>query len=906
MEKALLIITTLIIFSTVAYAPDTTLNQTNSCEGVTCLSPPANFCVGNTAKVYGPQGTCSNGQCSYVYTPTDCPNGCENGVCTATTVTSNVTCTDSDGGKNYNQAGTATAGGQSLTDHCNSDGTLTEKYCEGSEIRAETYQCACSNAACLSTPGTCANGDVQKASCPDGSQYMKANCVNGNWIEVKYFDEPCKASKTFRYAKWSCYDGYANSMGDGTFCKAESTWRAVADSDCKSHCSGEKCGVNYYEVREECSSGATCPAVCVPVWKKTDGGCTFIECGSGCGADGVTTFKTQEECNNNNQKCPEGCTCTQAGSSIMVKNCNKPCNYNGVCESGEEGCKDCVVQECPLTTKCADGTTSACYKKEAGCVCNSCPLSEKNIPMGCAQETDSSGLIRVVCDNKNVVCPSYDSSMKTKCADSGGQPVMRKEPNGCDVFFCDFGNGDANNRLFAAQATCPTSDEVMSTFKKCNEMGLKAVIAFEGGCKIGKCIQEQRAQECGLVPGPIREQTEKECAGKGLDVIASFDDNGCQKMTCGSKADCPKDLPAEAYDKCNKQGGQLIVKRDNGGCIANSQCLMRGDSTQTYVGEITEMPTSSELLSIAFKLEELKLDLDKLARKTNDIADYYKSVGSNEENRFRRVADMFNGAKDKVDEIKTKIRDRLDNLTTDDIMEIKQDIKYLKDVTIKDILYVMLSTGDDMEKIKNNEQTDCSTDGGCFDRALRICQNMKYKPDGNTVVEIQGLEDNKCIVFAYVGNLSMRCKIEKYSMGIKDPATDLFPYCEGTLLETVKVINARKTGTLEIPGECSGEACKDYCVKGPEEAKKCLEYLSNTMSPDAIDKIKIIAAEMIQRQPLQAATIAGSPSATSDSGSSPTTAGGGGGGSSSGSCSGCLNNGVCDPGECSQCQDCLR
>ncbi len=51
------------------------------------------------------------------------------------------TCADSDGGRNYFEAGTATEGSQSLSDHCNPDGTLTEKYCENGEIKAETVEC---------------------------------------------------------------------------------------------------------------------------------------------------------------------------------------------------------------------------------------------------------------------------------------------------------------------------------------------------------------------------------------------------------------------------------------------------------------------------------------------------------------------------------------------------------------------------------------------------------------------------------------------------------------------------------------------------------------------------------------------------------------------------------------------
>ena len=39
-----------------------------------------------------------------------------------------------------------------------------------------------------------------------------------------------------------------------------------------------------------------CPTACVPLWTLSSGSCSLNECGSGCGADNMTTFKTQAEC----------------------------------------------------------------------------------------------------------------------------------------------------------------------------------------------------------------------------------------------------------------------------------------------------------------------------------------------------------------------------------------------------------------------------------------------------------------------------------------------------------------------------------------------------------------------------------------------------------------------------------
>ena len=207
-----------------------------------------------------------------------------------------------------------------------------------------------------------------------------------------------------------------------------------------------------------------------------------------------------------------------------------------------------------------------------------------------------------------------------------------------------------------------------------------------------------------------------------------------------------------------------------------------------------EIPSSTELLSIAFKLEDLKLGLDRLAKKTNDIAEYYKSVGSSEEKRFRRVSDMFSSAKGKVDDIKTRLRDNVDNINMDRLLEIKQDIKYLKDIVLKDILYVMLSSDDDIEHIKSGSVKDCNADDSCFDRAVRICQPVTFRPDG-MLVELRGLEGRVCMMRVSAGQDEMTCKLEKYTLGVSDPEADLFPYCTGNLLQ---ILRSREAGSTAV------------------------------------------------------------------------------------------------------------
>jgi len=61
-----------------------------------------------------------------------------------------VTCTDSDGGKNYYEKGTVTVDGTSYTDYCLDENRLIEYYCSNNQMRFDTYACpyGCENGAC--------------------------------------------------------------------------------------------------------------------------------------------------------------------------------------------------------------------------------------------------------------------------------------------------------------------------------------------------------------------------------------------------------------------------------------------------------------------------------------------------------------------------------------------------------------------------------------------------------------------------------------------------------------------------------------------------------------------------------------------------------------------------------------
>lgn len=81
-------------------------------------------------------------------------------------------CFDSDGGKDYYEKGTVTKGTQSLSDHCNEDWTLTEKYCENNEIKAETVECP--------DEYTCYNGKCNPENVSKCTPHYMYECHSGH------------------------------------------------------------------------------------------------------------------------------------------------------------------------------------------------------------------------------------------------------------------------------------------------------------------------------------------------------------------------------------------------------------------------------------------------------------------------------------------------------------------------------------------------------------------------------------------------------------------------------------------------------------------------------------------------------------------------------------------------------
>lgn len=438
--------------------------------------------------------------------------------------------------------------------------------------------------------------------------------------------------------------------------------------------------------------------------------------------------------------------------------------------------------------------------------CSGVPEPPKNLPPNCWYERDDRGMSFVKCREEDKKCPEVTDEMKNKCIANGGRTEFFYNPNGCNKFECRM--TDSSGGFFSGPNQCPNDDDIRKKMDQCNEAGMKGVTRYDRGCKIVDCINPN----------------DREFIGENK------------------------------YSDCSREGGEItIVDTPEGD--KKEICIRRGDSSRVYVEDSNRMPSSAELLSIATNLEEIMVEFDKLSRRTKDIAKYYQSVGSDDEVRFNKISDMFIAAKNKVQEIKGNIRDSVRNPDEDSMFRIRNDIKYLKEVTLNDILFYMLSNSDEVEEFKATgslESGNCESDERCFGEALRLCKPVTFYPpeDGPTVeVKLTGAEDGKCIMKAEMvddedapggGPYTMTCKIPDYANGIRNPDQDIFPYCEGNLADLMKKYGPG-SAPPGVPGKCSGDECKNYCGRGPSEAKECLKHLDDVLPDDARENLKRLA-----------------------------------------------------------------
>jgi len=678
-------------------------------------------------------------------------------------------------------------------------------------------------------------------------------------------------------------------------------------------------------------------------------------------------------------------SCSATKDGVCPAGCAASSDYDCCVNAGKQwidgGCFDTAkTTTCPpppSEISCPEGTiknkydASGCLtgyecitKSETG-LCPAPPTAISCLAHEQLQKiTDSKGCVvdykcvsveqHITTEQPAATCPLDDEllSIGNKCIAQDGKVVTFTDPSGCKFIDCRFTDEEILPDPLKGHEKCPSDKEIKNAVKSCKATGLSPAISFEGGCKIAKCVQEN-IDRCKIPTPEDKLQLENQCDAKGLSTVKDVDPNGCAFYRCGENAQetCAKEVPSEAFKKCQSIGGEMVVQKGDNGCVAYAYCVTRGDERDAYVEQIEEVPEATELLDIALKLEKLKVELIKLSDEAGNIATFYADRGDEDEERFNRVSSMFEAAADRVDGIREEIRSRLDSLTVEDMLEIRRDIKHLKEVTLKDIVYMMLSNSDEVKEtikasnkisVKTAEIEDveefgsnCGTDGLCFDRAFRVCKPVAFKPEGSygPIITVIGLEGNICIVKARLPDdmgpppgiipginppYEMTCKFEEYSFGVRGPE-DFIPHCEGPMAELMKQFGPRgPPGGRGGPGGPGGFSGPGGC-KGPSECDKFCRSNIQVCIQWCLDNPGMCPEDKMRGPPPGTEGFGPGGPRHQGPGFGPGGPGGlgpppGFGGpqpttpspSGAQACVGCLNNAVCDIGECSECVDCLR
>jgi hypothetical protein len=357
-----------------------------------------------------------------------CPNGCNNGACIVQNQTHN-TCTDSDGGLNYYNNGTASDNsGHTGTDFCgNGPNNLSEYYCDSGHVSQLYYLCpqgyACSYGECV------IGNQTQNNACVDTdsgiNHYVKGTTTNNTLSRqdecfIKYYtngsvQNKFECSNTINYScgnqEYFCTDSWINSVAttcpngclNGACVVQNQTNQTCTDSDggLNYYTPGNTSGYygnSYYLYNDSCNAvnhilneqfcldnqAAASSFDCFSLgsgYSCSDGACISNQTNQTCiDTDGGINYFVNGTLTNSTGNYLDFCygnilyeryCTTSGGSAISSFNCTNLGNYK--CQNGA-----CVLnQTCNAGWKCKEGSTRG-YQ-----LSNCSWTSLSNCPYGC-------------------------------------------------------------------------------------------------------------------------------------------------------------------------------------------------------------------------------------------------------------------------------------------------------------------------------------------------------------------------------------------------------------------------------------------------------------------------------------------------------------------------------------------
>ncbi|MCP4602102.1 MAG: hypothetical protein GY847_16565 [Proteobacteria bacterium] len=551
------------------------------CQGITCNAPPASFCSDTDAlRVYDTQGTCSEGDCEYGFNDVICDYGCASGSClqdpclgvTCSTPPANF-CSDTDTLRVYETQGNCSGG--------NCDYVFSDFGCDFGCESGECLEDPCLGIACETPPANyCEDGDTlvahdQEGTCTDGLCSYESSqvicdfgCESGQCLE-----DPCLTITCETPPANYCDDANTRVVYDtpGT-CDEGVCSYSIYEEDCPYGCENGECQEPQCTSGECCDNGFFRPAgfEC----RASQGTCDIAETCTGesgeCPADGFEPNTTscrvsagdcdeEETCTGSTAVCPDDSfklsttVCrTSAGACDTVETCTgstAACPDDSfessatVCRASAGGCDvletcDGASAQCPGDVLIASGTQ--CRASAGACdvseVCDGaspqCPAD--NVVPILTECNPSNGVCDVaeMCDGISIECPADEFELQgTECRATAGD---------CDV----------SETCNGVSAACP-ADELISAGTECR--------ASLGDCDVSETCD-----------GALAACPADELISAGTECRASLGDCDAVETCDGASTQCPTDSYQPSTAVCRGSSGVCDVEENCTG--SSAQC----------------------------------------------------------------------------------------------------------------------------------------------------------------------------------------------------------------------------------------------------------------------------------------------------------------------------------------------
>jgi hypothetical protein len=116
---------------------------------------------------------------------------------------------------------------------CYNDGNCpANSYCDKNSSDWKQWSCKTKT-----VPQICTNGDKQNISCSCGKSYTSANCVNGQWVPIQFYVDPCISL---------CQTQNCTSSQPSNTCGTDNCGKTY-----------DKCNTNYTCSNNQCVQGGT-------------------------------------------------------------------------------------------------------------------------------------------------------------------------------------------------------------------------------------------------------------------------------------------------------------------------------------------------------------------------------------------------------------------------------------------------------------------------------------------------------------------------------------------------------------------------------------------------------------------------------------------------------------------------